>query len=1146
MADKSYEPQIPSASDERGNLTSEQQDTAKLLEELLGKTVADRYVDFCKLSSGSLGLRVSSPMAAHALREMDSIFRETLEDFAEVNPGPSEDDLKKQEEAANALRKLGFDEDAIKRSVSRLQPPDSHKVAIKKIVAWLGLAEDSDVAKSWLDVSRADKKAHERKFNRKLSVDNEFREQWAEPFDMVIRGIAAALQTKYAALIVRAGNLAQMKDTAAALAAFEKQNVGAMTVQWHFYRSIDGPTWLPELINRGLVAEPLPRAPDDDGRLSYREWPVGQYLLRMAKGEDEKARTLLAGVLRSLAGSKHPDVRRDGLEILASLPPEESAPLADVAAGWLTKDVAIIGINPAERLVTQLAAAKKVDACIKVVSALLQLFDQDGNVDSLYSRHMYEHSLPKIEETITGALGLEALRLLSRLLYEAAVIDQKIRLDPLQDYTSVTSGPLPDDESAKYDIFGALTAAVRKSAVRLVERDGADVRAVMDILLEHRFKIFERIALHVLAKKPEGAPERADQLLFDADLLESYSVRHEFAELAIARFPALTKERQVELLNLVDSIPGKYLDSFKKRVADHEKREVTADDEESYALAVIRDATWYWRSVLPKERQDALAEAVTKQGEPDAWKAKFDYIEKSPMYAKDFAASSAKEIAAYLKTWAPGEGPAKETKTALGTELRNAVQADPQKFSADANAFADLPPFYVRRLMEGFAFSVQNKAVIDWEPVLQLISGILPAVTPPKLDETSVDGEDPSWFWAAKEAAQLVCAGLQQGKSGIPLKCEALVSAIIAGIEKAAPSTPELEDFEDRWQRNAYFAADATMLGLAAELNVLRIFWLSKHEGSPIHDRQRESLALIPEFAEFYSRRLADKGTNGRIVRAVLGRYLNWLLYFGEDWVKSNFCLIFPTDPDLAEAAWLGHLLSDNHPAKVLMTEMVPFYRREIARLKDEKPTNEKDYREDRIGDYLLVHYLWGSIGPGLLDEFWAVAPERLRKHVMWFLGNEMRRGVDMPADTRARGQAYWEMRLSAGEVANDKEHFREELGAIGNWTMDTAIPTDWLLTQMLRMLKAGYAPNNSYSVVEWTAKISSECPDGAVELIEALFSNSHTEQWAYMTQQVAVRTILEAGKATSNTKTHERVESIISILASKGETSFLDLSNKS
>lgn len=1145
MAERSYEPQLPSASNERDNLTSEQQDTEKLLEELLGKTIADRYVDFCKLSAGSLDLRVSSPMAGHALRELDSIFRETLEDFAGVNPGPSNAELAKQKEADEALRKLGyFDEDTIARSVRQLQTPDSHKTAIKKIVAWLGLAEDSDIARLWLKVSRAHEKAHERKFNRNLRVDDDFRERWAQPFDSVIRGVAAALQTKYAALIVRAGNLARMGDVTAALSAFQKQNVGAMTVQWHFYRSIEGPAWLPELMNRGLVAEPLPRPPGEDGRLSYRQWPVSQYLLKIAKGDDKKSREMLAGILRSLAESRHPDVTRDGLEILASLPPEESADLADVAAGWLTQDVRIDATIPAQRLVTRLAAAKKGGACLTVASALLQLLDQDGEVASLFARHMYEHSLLKIEQTITDALGLDALQLLTRLLYEAAVIGRKIRFDPLQDYTSIISRPLPEDESAIHDSFDALTAAVLKSASRLVQYDSTDVRAVMDILLAKRFKIFERVAMRVLAKKPDGAPELADELLFDPNLLESYSVRHEYAELATAHFPGMTKQNQTELLKLVDSIPGKYLDSFKKRVADYEKREVTAADEEGFTQAVIRDATWYWRSVLPRERQDALAEAVAKHGEPDARMARFNgFFEKSPIYGKDFAVASVEDIAAYLKTWTPGEGPAMETKTALGAELQKAVQSDPQKFSADAMAFADLPPLYIRRFLEGLHFSVRSNVAIDWEPVLQLIVDFLPGVTPPKPGETSTDGEDPTWFWAAKEAAEVVRAGLEQEKSGIPLNYDPLVSSIIAGLEKAAPSAPEFEDFEDRFRRNPYFASNSTMLGLAAELNILRIVWLSKHEKSPIYDKQRESLARIPELTAFMSRRLAEMGRNGRVVRAVMGRYLSWLLFFGEDWVRSNLDLIFPAAGNLADAAWLGHLLNDSFPAKALMPEMASYYRREIAQLKDVKPAEENDYREDRLGQYLLVLYLWSSISPGLLEEFWAVAPERLRKRVMWFLGSEMQRSTDMPADIRARGQAYWEMRLAAGEAAKNKEYFRGELGVIGNWTLGTTIPSDWLLAQMLRMLKAGYAPSNSYSVMEWAAKISPLHPDGVVELIEALFLSPHTEQCAYVTDQVAVRTILQSGMESTNTKTHERVEAVISILASKGETSLLDLS---
>ena len=50
------------------DLSAEQQNTAALLERLLGRAIANRYVDFCRLAAGAFALHVSRPVAAHALR----------------------------------------------------------------------------------------------------------------------------------------------------------------------------------------------------------------------------------------------------------------------------------------------------------------------------------------------------------------------------------------------------------------------------------------------------------------------------------------------------------------------------------------------------------------------------------------------------------------------------------------------------------------------------------------------------------------------------------------------------------------------------------------------------------------------------------------------------------------------------------------------------------------------------------------------------------------------------------------------------------------------------------------------------------------------------------------------------------------------
>jgi hypothetical protein len=79
----------------RLDLSPEQQNTAALIRQLLGKSLADRYVDFSRLASGAIPLRISIPVAAHALRELESIVRQTLAEPMEIAVDATPADLKK-------------------------------------------------------------------------------------------------------------------------------------------------------------------------------------------------------------------------------------------------------------------------------------------------------------------------------------------------------------------------------------------------------------------------------------------------------------------------------------------------------------------------------------------------------------------------------------------------------------------------------------------------------------------------------------------------------------------------------------------------------------------------------------------------------------------------------------------------------------------------------------------------------------------------------------------------------------------------------------------------------------------------------------------------------------------------------------------
>jgi hypothetical protein len=52
-----------------------------------------------------------------------------------------------------------------------------------------------------------------------------------------------------------------------------------------------------------------------------------------------------------------------------------------------------------------------------------------------------------------------------------------------------------------------------------------------------------------------------------------------------------------------------------------------------------------------------------------------------------------------------------------------------------------------------------------------------------------------------------------------------------------------------------------------------------------------------------------------------MGRYLRWLFYFGEEWLRLVISALFSPDNDeLRRAAWRSHLGHDEGPLADLMT----------------------------------------------------------------------------------------------------------------------------------------------------------------------------------------------------------------------------------
>jgi hypothetical protein len=165
---------------------------------------------------------------------------------------------------------------------------------------------------------------------------------------------------------------------------------------------------------------------------------------------------------------------------------------------------------------------------------------------------------------------------------------------------------------------------------------------------------------------------------------------------------------------------------------------------------------------------------------------------------------------------------------------------------------------------------------------------------------------------------------------------------------------------------------------------------------------------------------------------------------------------------------------------------------------------------------------------------------------VIGFLGRELQLSpVKLTDAWRARGRIYWEMRLSAAIASDHRDDFRRELGAISQWfahTAHTGIDPIWLLDQLLRMMKAGFAPNNGYGIMKWLGAEAPSQPDKAVELLSLLINNPNLEIWTFTTERASIRAVLENGLQMGNNETTERARDVVNYLATVAETSYLDL----
>lgn len=1088
------------------SLSAEQADSHRLILQLLGTAVADRYVDFCRLASGTLPLIVSRPLAGHALRELDSLVRHVLATPMEARAADNPDEARRRRDARTRLKELSFDEPALQRAEKALKPTFSHKRQIQQIVTRLGLTADGDVAKLWIKLNEAYGRVHERSFHVSLQVDETFRAEFARPFDTVIRALMVQLEGRYAALMLRVKEIAAMPPEKG-VRLFANEIPGAFQLQAYFYKNLPSEGWLPHLASQGLLVEPLPE-PHGGNAPRLWGWPVGRYLTRMASSEDANARDQVVQAIRAVADSAHPEVHRLSMEAIEALPASEGAALIDVLEGWVSPSTDLFTPAP-HKIIAKWAQAGEMAAALRMVRLVFQLFDRDGQTAAHFDATMYEHYLREAIEVLSKTQPLAAVPELCALLLESSRMDRRLSQLDEADYSYYSVDTFEPGSTHSHDLLGALVIALARVSAAAVRANAADLRAVHDQLAPHPARIFVRMSLHCLALAPASAPDLAAAYLTNVNLIDGDWCRQEYAALARAWFVHLTPAEQSGIIAYIDAIPDSHRETFHSWFERQEKRPPSAEDERKYRETTFRDVVWAWRSALPADRLAAVEKTAVEFGDPDAWTARFFERAESPMSRTAMLEQDAERTAAFLVSWQPSRQ--EETAGALANELREAVATRPDLFSAAAASFAPARSLFLRHFLDGLRRAPEGVA-IDWGPCLELVSAVLKRSKTPGIDQPRVAGDDPDWSWAIKEAVSWLEAGLMRGAKGITFAHYAAVRSLVLELAGRAMLEPVPSAKELSRDGHPYFSAQQTVIGSGVELVILFLFWASKDPANEIGEAPREALARDSEMRALLETALNHTGTAGWSARAVLGRYLNWLFHFGEAWVRSQVPTLFPKDDTaLRRATWIAHIQSDQQPAPGLMEELSELYAEHIAVVGGDDEAFGGDNSRNRIAEYVIILYLWEKLPEELLQEFWKKAPPSILRHAMWFVGRYL--VSDNPLHERAR--TYWDRRLERARAASDKGRYKKELGVLGMWFLWN-IDTDWLFSQLMLLLNAGFAPNDGISIIDELAEHIPARTDAIVEIVRALVRDPEIQPWMFGVQEQSLRIILAAGKANS------------------------------